>query len=122
MRFYKNTSKQVSLKGLMQLACKYEHKMVKENKRALKRFHKHFPKALKKDLYNLFEEPGAAIDVDEFSDMVGEDVPMVLDVLSDIKPHPFYVDPKTQTVVVGSIFVQKAINSDLDKQQSRWIW
>ena len=22
--------------------------------------------------------------------------------LSDIKPHPFYVDPKTQTVVVGS--------------------
>ena len=115
MRFSKHTSNQTSLKNLVQLAAEHERNMLKGSRRALKLFHKHFPKAHKKDLKDHFKEPGAAVDVDEFSDIVGEEVPTVLDRLSDIQPHPFYVDPKTQTVVVGSIFVQKVINSDLGK-------
>ena len=121
-RFYENTNKQVSLKSLVHLAAEHECKILKENRRALKRFHKCFSEAHKKDVYNLFKEPGAAVDVDEFSDIVGEEVTTVLDMLSDIQPHPFYVDPKTQTVVVGSVFVQKVIDSDREKQRSRWFW
>ena len=48
------------------------------------------------------KEPGVAVDVDEFNKMVGEDLPAVLNRLSDIQPHPFYVDPKIQTVRVDS--------------------
>ena len=120
VRFSKHTSKQVSLNNLVQLAAEYERNMLKGSRRSLKLFHRRFPKAHKKDLYNLFKEPGAAVDVDEFSDMVGEEVPTVLDRLSDIQPHPFYVDPKTQTVVVGSVFVQKVIDSEHGKQRTSW--
>lgn len=113
-RFYQNTNRQVSLKGLVHLAAEYEWKMLKENRRALKRFHKRFSEAHKKDVYDLCKEPGVAVDVDEFSDMVGEEVTTVLDVLPNTQPHPFYVVPKTQTVVVGSVFVQKVIDSDCE--------
>ena len=121
VRLFKNT-KDLSLKAeaLVQLASEHETMKLKGSRRALKRFHKRFPNANKKDLYGIFKEPGAAVDVDEFSEMVGEDVSKVLDGLSDIQPHPFYVDPKTQTVVVGSVFVQKVI--DTDSAKSRWWW
>ena len=112
-------SKKVTLKDLVQLAAEREQSMLKGSRRALKLFHKHFPNAHKKDLYGMFKDPGVAVDVDEFSDMVGEDVPTILDKLSNIQPHPFYVDPKTQTVVVGSAFVQKVIKTDHAKLQSR---
>ena len=121
VRFMKNTSNQVTLKNLEQLAAEREQIMLKGSRRALKLFHKRFPNTHKKDLYGVFKKPGAAVDIDEFSDMVGEDVPTVVDELSKILPHPFYVDPKTQTVVVGSSFVQKVINTDHAKlQNNRW--
>ena len=57
---------------------------MQNTKRKQESLHKCFPKAHKKDVYDLFKEPGAAVDVDEFSDMVGEEVTTVLDVLSNI--------------------------------------
>ncbi|CAI7999916.1 hypothetical protein GBAR_LOCUS2811 [Geodia barretti] len=110
---------QVSLKDLVPLASEPEAKMLKGSRRALKKFHKRFPNANKKDLYRLFKKPGVTVDVDEFSEMVGEDVATALDGLSDIQPHPFYVDPKTETVRVGSVFFQKVIDTD---RASRWWW
>ena len=126
VRFFKNTSdqQQVSLKTLVKLASEHETIKLKDSRRALKLFHKRFPNANKKDLYGIFKKPGAAVDVDEFSEMVGEDVSTVLNRLSDIQPHPFYVDPKTQTVGVGSVFVQKVIDTDSAKLKSSrwWFW
>jgi hypothetical protein len=129
VRFFKNESdkqqQQVSLKAVVQLATEHETSKLKDSRRALKRFHKRFPNANKKDLYGIFKEPGAAVDVDEFSEMVDEDVRTVLDGLSNIQPHPFYVDPKTQTVRVGSVFVQKVIDTDsakLKKSSRWWFW
>jgi hypothetical protein len=118
-------SKKVSLEALVQSATERKTSMLKDSRRALKRFHKRFPNANKKDLYGIFKEPGAAVDVDEFSEMVDEDVRTVLDGLSNIQPHPFYVDPKTQTVRVGSVFVQKVIDTDsakLKKSSRWWFW
>jgi hypothetical protein len=117
VRLSKNTSdqQQVSVRALVQLASEHETSKLKLNRRALKLFHKRFPNANKNDLYETFKEPGVAVDVDEFSEMVGEDVSTVLDVLSGIQPHPFYVDPKAQTVVVGSVIVQKVIDTDRAK-------
>ena len=126
VRFFKNTSdqQQVSLKTLVKLASEHETIKLKDSRRALKLFHKRFPNANKKDLYGIFKKPGAAVDVDEFSEMVGEDVSTVLNRISDIQPHPFYVDPKTQTVGVGSVFVQKVIDTDSAKLKSSrwWFW
>ena len=92
VRLSKNTSdqQQVSVIALVQLASERETSMLKLNRRALKLFHKRFPNANKNDLYEIFKEPGVTVDVDEFSEMVGEDVSTVLDVLSGIQPHPFY--------------------------------
>jgi hypothetical protein len=118
-------SKKVSLEALVQSATERKTSMLKDSRRALKRFHKRFPNANKKDLYGIFKEPGAAVDVDEFSEMIGEDLPTVVKALSDIQPHPFYVDPKTQTVRVGSVFVQKVIDTDsakLKKSSRWWFW
>ena len=117
------------MEALVQFASERETSLLKDSMRALKRFHKRFPNANKKYLYGIFKEPAAAVDVDEFSEMVGEDVSTVLDGLSDIQPHPFYVDPKTQTVGVGSVgvgsvFFQKVIDTDRAKLKSYrwWFW
>ena len=112
------------MKTLVKLASEHETIKLKDSRRALKLFHKRFPNANKKDLYGIFKKPGATVDVDEFSEMVGEDVSTVLNRLSDIQPHPFYVDPKTQTVGVGSVFVQKVIDTDSAKLKSSrwWFW
>ena len=129
VRFFKNESdkqqQQVSLKAVVQLATEHETSKLKDSRRALKQFHKRFPNVNKKDFYGIFKEPGAAVDVDEFSEMVDEDVRTVLDGISNIQPHPFYVDPKTQTVRVGSVFVQKVIDTDsakLKKSSRWWFW
>ncbi|CAI7999920.1 hypothetical protein GBAR_LOCUS2811, partial [Geodia barretti] len=114
VRLFKNTSdqQQVSMKDVVQLASERETIELKDSRRALKPFHKRFPNTNKKYLYGIFKEPGAAVAVDEFIRMVGDDLPKVLNGLSNIQPHPFYVDPKTQTVGVGSVFVQKVIYTD----------
>ena len=115
------SSNPTNLKGLVQLAAEYEDRRLEDSKGALRQFHQRFPNAHKKDLYGLFKKPGAAMRMNEFSDMVGKDVPTVLDELSKIQPHPFYVDPKTRTVVVGSVFIQKVINADYATLQcNRW--
>ena len=123
VRLFKN-QQQVSLKALVQFASERETRMLKGSRRALTLFNECFPNANKNDIYGIFKEPGAAVDVDEFSKMVGENVPKVLHVLSDIQPHPFYVDPKTQTVTVGSVFFQKVIDTDHAKLKSSrwWFW
>ena len=113
------------MKAVVQLATEHETSKLKDSRRALKQFHKRFPNANKKEFYGIFKEPGAAVDVDEFSEMVDEDVRTVLDGISNIQPHPFYVDPKTQTVRVGSVFVQKVIDTDsakLKKSSRWWFW
>ena len=116
VRYFKYESdkqqQHVSVKALVQLASERETIKLKDSRRALALFHERFPNANKNDIYGIFKEPEAVVDVDEFSKMVGENVPTVLNRLSNILPHPFYVDPKTQTVVVGSVFFQKVIATD----------
>ena len=111
VRLVKMASEQVTLKNLEDLAVKYEHIQLSNSRGALQELHKFFPK----DKLNgyFFKKPiGTTVDLDDFRKSIGMEQYSILDKLSEIKPHPFYVDPDTQTVSVGSVFFQKVIDED----------
>ena len=111
VRLKKSVSEKVTLDDLKELAGKYEHIQLNNSRGALQELHESFPKDKLNEYF--FNKPiGTAVDMDDFCKSIGMQQRIVLDKLSGIKPHPFYVDPNTRTVSVGSVFFQKAIDED----------
>ena len=108
VRSLKSTNEKVALEDLKVVAAKYERIQMEDSREALQELYKTFPK--EKLHRHFFKKPGAAVNMDEFCKIVGKERKIVLETLSVIQPHPFYTDPDTRTVIVGSIFFQKAID------------
>ena len=108
VRFLKSTNEKVALEDLKVVAAKYEQIQMEESREALQELYETFPT---EEIHRqFFEKPGAAVNMDDFCKSVGKERKIVLETLSKIQPHPFYMDPDTRTVIVGSIFFQKVID------------
>ena len=76
---------------------------------SLDNFEASFPEAELSEIYRLFKD-GVMIPMREFSVLTKASADEIVETLMKIKPHPFYLNPNSRRVAVGSNFILKAIN------------